>query len=94
VLFGIATSIEIFKDRLPKSAIRTIDGKQFDVVQSGDLFARAFTSTVVGEDVGFRLGPSLANVLLQRQKQHIQSIEGFIEALQVCLPLPTRDLIS
>ena len=85
LLFGISTSVEIFQDRLPRSALRCMHGSQFDVVQSDELLERIFACTVIGNDVPFRIGPTLGNTILQRQRQHIQGPQDFIDALQVCM---------
>jgi hypothetical protein len=66
--------------------------KQFDVVQSDELLERVFASTVTENNIPFRIGPALGNVILQRQKQHIQGPENFVDTLQVCLGAPSEAL--
>jgi origin recognition complex subunit 3 len=85
LLFGVATSIEIFQDRLPRATLRGIHTTQFDVVRSDELLERMLNATVVGneDDVVVRLGPDLSNLLIQRQKQNIQSPDDFTNALRV-----------
>jgi origin recognition complex subunit 3 len=86
LLFGIATSIEIFQDRLPRAALLAIEATQFDVVQSDELLERMFNATITADEdeALIRIGPSLASTILQRQRQNIQSPQDFINALQVC----------
>jgi origin recognition complex subunit 3 len=74
--------VEIFQDRLSRSALRCIRSKQFDVVQSDDLLERIFACTIT-DNTPFRIGPDLGNVILQRQRQHIQGPENFVDALRV-----------
>lgn len=85
LLFGIATSVEIFQDRLPRTTLRAIRATQFDVIQSEVLLERMFEATVVDEadEKVLRIGPSLMTALLQRQRQHIQSPADFVNALKV-----------
>jgi origin recognition complex subunit 3 len=86
LLFGIATSIEIFQDRLPRAALLAIQATQFDVVQSDELLERMFDATITGDEdeILIRLGANLASTILQRQRENIQSPQDFINALQVC----------
>jgi origin recognition complex subunit 3 len=85
LLFGIATSIEIFQDRLPRAALLAIQATQFDVVQSDELLERMFDATITGDEdeTLIRLGANLASTILQRQRENIQSPQDFINALQV-----------
>ncbi|KAF2674666.1 hypothetical protein BT63DRAFT_408831 [Microthyrium microscopicum] len=80
VLFGVATSIEIFQDRLPRTTLRALSSTQFDVVQSKVLLEQLFESTVAESE--FWVGPTLAGVLLERQQKHIQSPDDFVNAVQ------------
>lgn len=85
LLFGIATSIEIFQDRLPRATLLAIHATQFDVVQSDELLDRMFDATISTqeEDMLVRIGPGLASTILQRQRENIQSPQDFMNALQV-----------
>lgn len=84
LLFGVATSIEVFQDRLPQAASRCLNGRHFDAVQSDELLSRIFSSTIVGINAPFRIGPNLAKAILKRPKENIQSPNEFIDAFQVC----------
>ncbi|KAF1981426.1 origin recognition complex subunit [Aulographum hederae CBS 113979] len=82
LLFGIGTSVENFHDKLPRSTLRNLQGEQFDVVQAEEILEKVFWTTVCDEDTSLRLGPSLAQMLLEAQKDHLQSVEAFVEAVK------------
>jgi origin recognition complex subunit 3 len=83
LIFGIATSLEIFQERLPMSSLRHLKGKHFDVVQRQELLEEIFLATITGSGISFRVGPSLVNAIMGRQRDHIQTIDDFIDSLQV-----------
>lgn len=80
LLFGIATSVELFQEKLSRETIRYLDGSAFDVqqVHIEDVF-KAFSS----EETTLWMGPGLSRIILQRQKDYIQSHSSFINALKV-----------
>ncbi|KAK5019715.1 Origin recognition complex subunit 3 [Cryomyces antarcticus] len=82
LLFGIATSIENFRDKLPRSAIRCLEGAQFDVVRTDEVLEHVFQKTIGNDDIPIWLGPSLCGMLLDRQKDHIQSVQASVDALK------------
>jgi origin recognition complex subunit 3 len=83
LLLGIATSIEIFQDRMPRSALKRLQGKQFEVINSDELLERIFSATILGGNIPFRIGSELASGLIHRQRSYIQSPSDFIDAFQV-----------
>ncbi|KAI9662477.1 MAG: hypothetical protein M1821_008644 [Bathelium mastoideum] len=82
LLFGISTSVENFQDRLPRAAIRNVKGQRFDAVQARDVLEQVFEATI--DDPGQRLwiGPGLCRMLLDRQNDHFQSVQAFIDSLK------------
>lgn len=80
LLFGIATSVEIFQEKLSRDTIRYLDGSAFNVQQVDveDIF-KAFQS----EQPTLWVGPDLSKFILQRQKDYIQSHSEFINSLKV-----------
>ena len=80
LLFGIATSVELFQEKLSRDTIRYLDGSAFDLQRVGaeDVF-KAFQS----EQPMLWLGPRLSRTILQRQKDYIQSHSTFINSLKV-----------
>src|ERR1700749_3528540 len=83
LLFGVATSVDVFQERLPQSTLRCMQGQSFNAVQSQELLERIFCSTIVGSSIPSRIGPNLARAILKRPKEHIQSPNEFIDAFQV-----------
>ncbi|KAI6716843.1 hypothetical protein JHW43_000576 [Diplocarpon mali] len=82
LLFGIATSIDLFRERLSRAASRCLEGRQFDVEQTSSLLERVFLKAVAGAEAPLRLGAGLLSALIDRQEDHIQSIQSFIAALK------------
>ena len=80
LLFGIATSAELFQEKLSRSAIKCLDGTAFDVQQAGieDIF-KAFHT----EQPTLWVGPTLSRMILQRQKDYIQGHSSFVNSLKV-----------
>lgn len=83
LLFGIATTVETFENKLPRAAKRCIEGQKFDVTQADEILERVLHAAIDGDDVPLRLGPALSTQLLDRQKDHVQSVDAFVEGLKV-----------
>ncbi|TGZ79618.1 hypothetical protein EX30DRAFT_333163 [Ascodesmis nigricans] len=82
LLLGIATSLEIFHEKLPKAVIRLMEGEKFDVERAEEYLAQVFNDAVLGKDCLLRLGPTLCNFLVDRQHDHTQSIQTFVAGLK------------
>lgn len=84
LLFGIATSVELFYEKLSKDTIKYLDGSAIDAhqVDAEDIF-KAFQS----EQPTLWVGPELSRNILQRQKDYIQSHSSFINSLKVITSL-------
>lgn len=97
LLFGIATSVELFQGMLSRDTIRRLNGSAFDVqqVEVEDVF-KAFQS----DQPTLWLGPRLSRIILQRQKEYIQSHSTFIMSVKVtstvrsCLSLHGNEAYS
>lgn len=83
LLFGIATSVELFHERLSRSASRCLSGSQFDVEQTSSILENVFLKVVAGAKAPLRLGPALVSSLMERQHNQVQSIQAFISTLKV-----------
>jgi origin recognition complex subunit 3 len=83
VLFGIATSVDLFQARLPKATSKRLYGAQFDIVQAATVLESVFKAAVAGEDAVLRLGPSLLQTLVERQQDHVAGVQGFMSSLKV-----------
>jgi origin recognition complex subunit 3 len=82
LLFGIATSVELFQARLLKSTAQCLYGKQFDVVQAREVLESVFKAGIAHESVVLRLGPGLLTSLIERQQEQVVGVQGFIASLK------------
>ena len=87
LLFGIATSVELFQEKLSTDTIRCLDGSAFDVQQVGaEDVIKAFQS----KQPNLWVGPGLSRTILQRQKDYIQSHATLINSLKVISTVLSR----
>jgi origin recognition complex subunit 3 len=86
ILFGVATSVELFQSRLLKSTAAQLCGEQFDVVQVDVVLESVFKVAVAHAQSTLRIGPSLLRTLVDRQHDHVTGIQEFISSLKVCVP--------
>ncbi|OBT93749.2 hypothetical protein VE01_08109 [Pseudogymnoascus verrucosus] len=82
LLFGIATSIELFHERLPRSATLCLQGVQFDVEQTSKTLVTIFQKVIASPDIRLRLGGGFIAALLERQHDQVYSLQTFIAALK------------
>ncbi|KFX96341.1 hypothetical protein O988_05378 [Pseudogymnoascus sp. VKM F-3808] len=82
LLFGIATSVELFHERLPRSATLCMQGVQFDVEQTSKTLVTIFQKVIASPDIRLRLGGSFIAALLERQHDQVYSLQTFIAALK------------
>ncbi|CCU76099.1 origin recognition complex subunit [Blumeria hordei DH14] len=82
LIFGIATSVGLFRERISRAATSQLYGTQFEVEQTSSLLERIFLRVVAGAKVPLRLGPDLISAILERQQDHVQSIQAFVAALK------------
>jgi len=83
LLFGIATSVDLFHERLSRAASRCLYGAQFDVQQTSSIVESIFQGVVAGSKAALRLGPELVSNLIERQSDHVQSVQAFTASLKV-----------
>ncbi|KAI2467714.1 origin recognition complex subunit 3 N-terminus-domain-containing protein [Annulohypoxylon bovei var. microspora] len=82
LLFGVATSVELFQARLLKSTCQCLYGDQFDVEQSTSIIDKIFKAAIAHSEVPLRLGSSLVYSLLDRQRDQVSSIPVFVNSLK------------
>ena len=80
--FGVATSIENFQAKLSKKATRCIQGARFDVVKAESALERA-TETLYSGKPHLWMGAGICSTTLRRQREHIQSLDAFLDSVQV-----------
>lgn len=88
LLFGIATSVELFQARLSRATCQLLYGEQFDVEQTDAIIGKIFQTAVVHADVPLRIGPFLLQSFLDRQRHHVAGIPAFVSALKVSWSTP------
>ena len=82
LLFGIATTTELFEARLPKRIVSLLQGTFFDISTKTDSPYRIYQATQDDPDTQLWLGPRLSNILLERSKDQDESPEGFAGSIR------------
>ncbi|EWC46013.1 hypothetical protein DRE_04806 [Drechslerella stenobrocha 248] len=82
LLLGIATSEEIFYEKLPYSIIRILRGDRFDVQPFEKSMEQAFNEAVLSPQSLLKLGPRVADLIFERQKDYTRSVGTFVMALK------------
>lgn len=84
LLFGIATSVDMFLDNISQATVKRLHCGIFNVVQLEieEIFKAASS---LDAPVGPWLGPSLSSAILQRQKDYLQNISAFTQTLNASL---------
>ena len=80
LLFGIATSVDLFQAKLSRNAIRCLESQQLEVDQAN--MEEVFKAICHGSAKLF-FGPGLSKILLERQKESVQSPPVLLQALKV-----------
>lgn len=66
-----------------------MEGEKFDVERAEECLAQVFDDAVLGRDNVLRIGPTLCDFLLDRQRDHTQSIQSFVAGLKVIISSPS-----
>ncbi|CAK7215277.1 Origin recognition complex subunit 3 [Sporothrix curviconia] len=82
LLFGVATSVDLFQARLPKQAAHRLTAAQFDVAPSSAVLDRLVRRAVAAADVPLRIGPSLLRSLAERQDEQVTGVSVFVNSLK------------
>ena len=67
---------------MSKRATRCIQGQRFDVVKAELALEQAFSS-IHRSDTTVWIGAGLCDTILKRQRDHIQSLDAFIDSIHV-----------
>lgn len=82
LIFGIATSLQIFEDKISKTCVRHLQGKVFDA-QATNTFQSLFEDHMFGlNNKAILLGPTILEDILKRQQASTESIDVFISSLK------------
>ncbi|KAF3919834.1 hypothetical protein ABW20_dc0110259 [Dactylellina cionopaga] len=82
LLLGIATSEDIFYEKLPHSIVRLLRGNLFDVQRFEESMEQVFEEAVLSSKSLLKLGPRVADIIFERQKDHTKSVGSFVMALK------------
>ncbi|KAK8049584.1 origin recognition complex subunit [Apiospora phragmitis] len=82
LLFGVATSVELFQARLLKSTCQLLYGRQFDVEQADTIVEKIFKTAVAHVDAPLRIGPVSLQMVLSRQRDQAAGIPVFVSSLK------------
>lgn len=77
--------MELFQARLLKSTCHHLYGNQFGTEQSTFVIEKIFKTAIAYADAPLRLGPSLLQSLLERQRDQVAGIPVFVSSLKVSL---------
>ena len=80
ILFNIATSVELFQEKLSRDTIRRLDGAEF---RAEGIDVEEVFQTVNDYRSKLWLGPSLSDQMLQQQRDYVQSPLALKEAVKV-----------
>ena len=69
-----------------------MSGSQFDVEQTSSFVDRIFQKVIAGVEAPLRLGPGLLTSIMDRQQDHVQSVQTFIGALKASPRSPQTKL--
>jgi origin recognition complex subunit 3 len=83
LLFGIATSVSLFHERLPRAATRCLSGLNFSVENTDVILDRIIKKTIANAMTPVKLGSALVEELVARQRDHLQSVQAFSMSLKV-----------
>ena len=83
LLFGIATSVGIFQEKLSQTTLRLLlQGSEFEVNQL-DVEALFKAVTYPDHSSSPWLGARLSRMILQRHRDHVQTSTDFIRTVKV-----------
>ena len=86
LLFEIATSVELFQEKLPRATIRRLQGTSFETKDAAETLELMVESATASDTTRFLfIGPNVYKMLLDRQMEYTQSAQAFIGSLKVCM---------
>lgn len=82
LLFGIATSVDLFQEKLSKTTLRLLQGSEFEINQL-DVETLFKAVTYLEHSSSLWLGAGLCRMVLQRHRDHVQTSTDFIRTAKV-----------
>ncbi|EEQ35027.1 Origin recognition complex subunit 3 [Microsporum canis] len=81
-LFGVATSVTYLESRLPRSAVKLLQGRLFDFQDFGDSIDRIFIALQTQDDACLWAGHGVSHILMDKSGDCFQSPERFGSVLK------------
>ena len=84
ILLEVATSVPLFQEKLPRATVRKLKGTAFELAPIQETLESIFKSaTSGGTQLSLWIGAGLSRSLLDRQREHLQSVRAFTQAIKV-----------
>ena len=84
LIFEIGTSIDLFQEKLSRATIRRLQGVSFEMKDAAETLEMMFrTATAPEESRSLYIGAGLLKMFLDRQIEHVQSVQAFMQSLKV-----------
>ncbi|RYP06984.1 hypothetical protein DL764_002807 [Monosporascus ibericus] len=85
LLFGVATSVELFQARLLKSTCQCLYGDQFDVEQSASIVDKIFKTAIVHPDAPLRLEELRGKAIQPEHVEALRSLPSFHRSVETSI---------
>ncbi|RYP44927.1 hypothetical protein DL768_008672 [Monosporascus sp. mg162] len=85
LLFGVATSVELFQARLLKSTCQCLYGDQFDVEQSASIIDKIFKTTIAHPDAPLRLEDVQGKAIQPEHVEALRSLSSFRRSVETAI---------
>ncbi|ANB14471.1 hypothetical protein AWJ20_2062 [Sugiyamaella lignohabitans] len=82
LMLNVATSLEVFQEKLPRKCIRLLRGKAFQAQMAEGIMKILRETLFKYDESTLLLSPDLFNSLVHRQKQSLESVDTFISSLK------------
>ncbi|KAF3909134.1 hypothetical protein ABW21_db0207254 [Orbilia brochopaga] len=82
LLLGIATSEDLFYEKIPHSIRSLLRGDRFDVQRFEESMEQVFNEAVLSPRSVLKLGPRVADLIFERQKDFTRSVSTFTTELK------------
>ncbi len=80
LLFGIATSIDVFHKKLSQSAITCLDGHEFEI---RPIDIECMFKIVHSGSTRLFLGAAISKLIIERQRSFVSNAESFVQVVKV-----------
>jgi len=80
LLFSIATSVELFQEKLSRETIRHLQGALFHIQR---IDTEAIFKAIHSKQPSLLLGPGLGRAILQHSRDYVESPYSFAQTLKV-----------